>query len=53
MIELLIFFLAILIFASIIGISMVAFTIAFKSLIKVKVLETELTELKQKIKKVK
>jgi hypothetical protein len=53
MIELLILFLVILIFASMISISMVAFTIAFKSLIKLKVLEDELTELKQKLKKVK
>jgi hypothetical protein len=47
--ELLVFFLAILTVASIIGISMVAFTVAFKSLVKVNVLEQELVKLKNKL----
>jgi hypothetical protein len=46
--ELLVFFLAILTVASIIGISMVAFAIAFKSLVKINELEQELIELKNK-----
>ena len=47
--ELLVFFLAILTVASIIGISMVSFTIAFKSLVKVNELEQELVKLKNKL----
>jgi hypothetical protein len=46
--ELLVFFLAILTVASIIGISMVGFTIAFKSLIKINELEQELIKIKNK-----
>ena len=47
--ELLVFFLAILTVASIIGISMVAFAIAFKSLVKINELEQELVKLKNKL----
>jgi hypothetical protein len=53
MIELLVFAITILIVASMIGISMVAFRIAIKSLIAVKVLEEEVKVLKKPIKKVK
>jgi hypothetical protein len=44
--ELLVFFLAILTVASIIGISMVAFVVAFKSLVKINLLEKELSQIK-------
>jgi hypothetical protein len=47
--ELLVFFLAILTVASIIGISMVSFAIAFKSLVKVNELEQELVKLKNQL----
>ena len=47
--ELLVFFLAILTVASIIGISMVSFVVAFKSLVKVNELEQELVKLKNKL----
>jgi hypothetical protein len=47
--ELLVFFLAILTVASIIGISMVSFAVAFKSLVKVNELEQELVKLKNKL----
>jgi hypothetical protein len=53
MVELLVFGITILIFASMIGISMVAFRIAIKSLIAVKMLEEEVKVLKKPIKKVK
>ncbi len=53
MVELLVFGITILIFASMIGISMVAFRIAIKSLIAVKVLQEEVKVLKKPIKKVK
>lgn len=46
--ELLVFFLVILAFASIIGISMIAFKIAFASILKINSLEKELTEIKNK-----
>lgn len=46
--EILVFFLAILTVASIIGISMVGFVVAFKSLVKVNELEQELIKLKNK-----
>jgi hypothetical protein len=53
MVELLVFGITILIFASMIGISMVAFRIAIKSLVEVKVLADEVKLLKNGIKKVK
>jgi uncharacterized membrane protein (DUF106 family) len=46
--ELLVFSLAILIVGAIIGISMVAFKVAFTSLLKVNELENQLVELKTK-----
>jgi hypothetical protein len=45
--EILVFFLAILTVASIIGLSMVAFVVAFKSLVKVTELEKELNQIKK------
>jgi len=46
--EILVFFLAILIVGSIIGISMIAFRVAFTSLQKVNLLEQELLKTKNK-----
>jgi hypothetical protein len=46
--EILIFFIAILVVASIIAISMIAFKVAFTSLVKVNSLEKELIEIKTK-----
>lgn len=47
--EILIFFLVILVVASIIGIAMVSFKVGFTSLLKVKVLEEELIQLKKQL----
>ena len=44
--EILVFFLAILVVGSIIGISMIAFRVAFTSLVKVNLLEKELSQIK-------
>ncbi len=46
--ELLVFFLVILAVASIIGISMIAFKVAFTSIVKINSLEKELAEIKNK-----
>lgn len=44
--EIFVFFLAILVVGAIIGISMIAFKVAFASLLKAKLLEDELNQLK-------
>jgi hypothetical protein len=49
--EIFVLFLVILVFASIIGISMISFKLAFTSLLKINLLEQELIEIKNKNKK--
>jgi hypothetical protein len=51
--ELLVLALTVLIFGSMIGISMVSFTIAMKCLVKTNLLEEEILQLKNQSKKIK